>query len=133
MARAARSCDVLIGSDAEFTAAGLRPVVTDREGPSLIVLKHGPDGVSLISAAGRRDMPGITVDVLCGTGAGDALTAAFVAGLLRGLDPAAAVERGNAAGAIVATRLMCSNAMPTPGEIDTLLAGLGTAAREAHA
>jgi 5-dehydro-2-deoxygluconokinase len=60
---------------------------------------------------------------VAGTGAGDALTAAFVAGLLRGLDPLVAVERGNAAGAIVAGRLMCSTAMPTPEEIDGLLAG----------
>ena len=66
-------------------------------------------------------MPG-SVDVLCGIGAGDALTAAFAAGLLRGIDPTVAVERGNAAGAIVATRLMCSTAMPTPAEIDELLA-----------
>ena len=64
----------------------------------------------------------IPVEVVCATGAGDALTAAFAAGLLNGLDPLVAVERGNAAGAIVATRLMCSTAMPTPAEIDRLLA-----------
>lgn len=130
--QAARLSDVLIGSDAEFAAAGLQPAVTARQGPSLIVLKHGPDGVSLISAAGRHDLPGISVDVLCGIGAGDALTAAFTAGLLRDIDPTAAVERGNAAGAIVATRLMCSTAMPTSGEIDALLVRLSAGAREAH-
>lgn len=121
MERAADLCDVLIGSDAEFAATGLRPEVGSPQ-PSLIVLKHGPEGVSLISADGRRSLPGLEVDVLCGIGAGDALTAAFAAGLLRGLDPASAVERGNAAGAIVASRLMCSTAMPTPDEIDDLLA-----------
>ena len=122
MERAADLCDVLIGSDAEFAATGLRPEVGSPPGPSLVVLKHGPGGVSLISADGRRSLPGLEVDVLCGIGAGDALTAAFAAGLLRGLDPASAVERGNAAGAIVASRLMCSTAMPTPDEIDRLLA-----------
>jgi 5-dehydro-2-deoxygluconokinase len=66
-------------------------------------------------------VPGIPVEVVCGIGAGDSLTAAFAAGLLRGVDPAVAVERGNAAGAIVATRLMCSTAMPTAAEIDELL------------
>jgi 5-dehydro-2-deoxygluconokinase len=120
--RAAGLSDVLIGSDGEFAAPGLRPDILTDSGPGLIVLKHGPDGVSLVTDAGRRDVPGIPVEVLCGIGAGDALTAAFAAGLLRGIDPAVAVERGNAAGAIVATRLMCSTAMPTPAEIDELLA-----------
>lgn len=122
--RAARLSDILIGSDAEFEAAHLRPEVAggSDQRPSLIVLKHGGEGVSLVTREGRRTLPGIPVEVLCGIGAGDALTAAFAAGLLRGLDPLAAVQRGNAAGAIVATRLMCSTAMPTPGEIDALLA-----------
>ena len=119
---AARLSDVLIGSDGEFAAAALRPELGADPGPGLIVLKHGPDGVSLVTNDGRRSVPGIPVEVLCGIGAGDALTAAFAAGLLRGIDPAVAVERGNAAGAIVATRLMCSTAMPTPAEIDELLA-----------
>jgi 5-dehydro-2-deoxygluconokinase len=119
--RALRLCDLLIGSDEEFAAAGRAPELDLDGGPAMIVLKHGPDGVSLVTEAGRRSLPGIAVDVLCGTGAGDALTAAFAAGLLHGLDPLAALERGNAAGAIVATRLTCSTAMPTPTEIDTLL------------
>jgi 5-dehydro-2-deoxygluconokinase len=122
--RAARLTDVLVGSDEEFEAARLRPDVGAGGGPRMIVLKHGPAGVSLVTEGGRVSRPGIEVDVLCGTGAGDALTAAFSAGMLRGLDPIAAVERGNAAGAIVASRLMCSTAMPTSDEIDRLLAGL---------
>ena len=120
--RAAQLSSVLIGGDEEFAAADLRPEIVAESGPELIVLKHGPEGVSLVTGDGRRSVPGIPVDVLCGIGAGDALTAAFAAGLLRGIDPTVAVERGNAAGAIVATRLMCSTAMPTPTEIDELLA-----------
>jgi 5-dehydro-2-deoxygluconokinase len=132
MERAAGLADVLIGSDAEFAAVRLSPTVgpsgrgpsgrgPSGRGPGLIALKHGPDGVSSVTAAGRRSVPGIAVEVLCGTGSGDALTAAFAAGLLRGVDPAEALARGNAAGAIVATRLMCSTAMPTPDEIDRML------------
>ena len=121
IARAAGLSDVLIGSDAEFEAAGLLPTDAVAAGRS-VVLKHGPDGASLLAPGDRRTVPGIEVDVVCGLGAGDALTAAFAAGLLRGLDPLAAVERGNAAGAIVASRLTCSTAMPTPDEIDALLA-----------
>jgi 5-dehydro-2-deoxygluconokinase len=127
MERAARLSDILIGSDGEFDATRLRPEAAPDGGPALVVLKHGPAGVSLVSRDGRQSLPGIAVEVVCGIGAGDALTAAFAAGLLRGLDPLAAVERGNAAGAIVATRLMCSTAMPTPVEIDELLARVAAA------
>ena len=120
-AQAAELCDVLIGSDDEFAATGLVPVIAPGGGPTTIVLKHGPAGVSLIDETGRRHLPGIAVEVLCGIGAGDALTAAFAAGLVRGIPALEAVERGNVAGAIVASRLMCSTAMPTPAEIDALL------------
>jgi 5-dehydro-2-deoxygluconokinase len=118
---AARLSDVLIGSDAEFAAAGLRPGEAMNPGPAMTVLKHGPDGVSLLAGGSRHSLPGIAVDVVCGLGAGDGLTAAFAAGLLARLDPLVALQRGNAAGAIVASRLMCSAAMPIPDEIDKLL------------
>jgi 5-dehydro-2-deoxygluconokinase len=120
--QAIRLSDVLIGSDTEFQAAGLEPGATIAADAGMIVLKHGERGVSLLAGGVRRSLPGIAVEVTCGLGAGDALTAAFAAGLLRGLDPVVAIERGNAAGAIVASRLMCSAAMPTPSEIDELLA-----------
>jgi 5-dehydro-2-deoxygluconokinase len=129
--RAARMSDVLIGSDGEFVAVRLRPDVATDRGPSLVVLKHGPDGVSLVTSAGRRSLPAIAVEVVCGLGAGDALSAAFAAGLLRGADPTAAVQRGNAAGALVASRLMCSTAMPTTDEIDRLLARQAVGPQEA--
>ena len=116
IAQASALSDVLIGSDGEFQAAGIQPA-----GTQTTVLKHGPDGVSLLTSGSRRSLPGISVQVICGLGSGDALTAAFAAGLLGGLDPWAALERGNAAGAIVASRLMCSAAMPRPTEIDEVL------------
>jgi 5-dehydro-2-deoxygluconokinase len=129
---AADHSDVLIGSDAEFAAARLQPDQplhpdgSRQQGPTMTVLKHGPQGVSLLSGGARRSLPGIAVDIVCGLGAGDALTAAFAAGLLGGLDPFVALERGNAAGAIVASRLMCSAAMPRVAEIDALLADQST-------
>ena len=115
--------DVLIGSDDEFAAAELSPDDAASQLPEdgLVVLKHGPAGVSLLATGARSTLAGIDVDVICGLGAGDALTAAFTAGLVRGASPIEALERGNAAGAIVASRLMCSDAMPSPAEIDALL------------
>ncbi len=119
--RAAAMSDVLIGSDAEFAAARLHPEEAVGEGPGLVVIKHGSAGVTLLSGGGRTTIAATPVEVSCGLGAGDALTAAFGAGLVGGLDPVRAVERGSAAGAIVAGRLMCSSAMPTSREIDAIL------------
>ena len=130
--QAARLSDVVIGSDAEFAAAGLRPDALGHPRPRLTVLKHGPEGASVLVNGERRSVPGIPIEVTCGLGAGDALTASVAAGLLRGLAPEAALERGNAAGAIVASRLMCSSAMPTPAEIDSLLGSGALRAAEAR-
>jgi 5-dehydro-2-deoxygluconokinase len=134
--RALAGSDVVIGSDDEFAAARLAPEdALDAGGgrSRLVVVKHGPRGVSLLTGTGRRRLPGIDVEVVCGLGAGDALTAAFGAGLLAGLEPPAALERGNAAGAIVASRLMCSSAMPTPAEIDAILGRTAIAERKGEA
>jgi 5-dehydro-2-deoxygluconokinase len=122
----------VIGSDAEFAAAGLRPGELGDPGSRLVVLKHGPQGASVLANGNRRSVPGIPVEVSCGLGAGDALTAAVASGLLRGLAPEDALERGNAAGAIVASRLMCSSAMPTSDEIDGLIARGSRPAAEAR-
>jgi 5-dehydro-2-deoxygluconokinase len=56
--------------------------------------------------------------VVNGLGAGDAFAAAFTHGLLRGLDLAAAARRANRAGAIVAGRIPCSEAMPSLDELE---------------
>jgi 5-dehydro-2-deoxygluconokinase len=133
VARAARLAEVLIGSDDEFAAARLDPAAVLDAGPTLVALKHGPGGVSAVTCDGRQTVSGIPVDVVCGLGSGDALAAAFAAGLLRGLEPVGALERGNAAGALVATRLFCSAAMPTPNEIDWLLAARAVHHEEARA
>jgi 5-dehydro-2-deoxygluconokinase len=58
---------------------------------------------------------------VCGLGAGDAFGGSLAHGLLAGWDPVEIVHRANAAGAIVAGRLMCSDEMPTVEEIDELL------------
>jgi 5-dehydro-2-deoxygluconokinase len=120
----ARLADVVIGGDGEFSAAGFSPQEALRMGAKLAVAKHGPDGVSAHTPDGGEErVPGLAVPVVNGLGAGDAFGAAFGAGLLAGLPVAEAIRRGNAAGAIVATRLSCSTAMPRADEVDALLAG----------
>jgi 5-dehydro-2-deoxygluconokinase len=120
----ARLADVVIGGDSEFRAADLSPQQVLGLGARLAVAKHGPDGVSAYTPdGGEQRVPGLTVPVVNGLGAGDAFGAAFGAGLLAGLPLVEAIQRGNAAGAIVATRLSCSTAMPRADEVDALLAG----------
>jgi 5-dehydro-2-deoxygluconokinase len=120
----ARIADVVIGGDGEFAAAGFSPAEALRLGARVAIAKHGPDGVSVHTAeGGEQRVPGLPVPVVNGLGAGDAFAAAFGAGLLVGMPLVEAVRRGNAAGAIVATRLSCSTAMPRPEEVDAVLAG----------
>jgi 5-dehydro-2-deoxygluconokinase len=120
----ARLADVVIGGDSEFQAAGLSPSDALRLGARIAVAKHGPDGASVhVGDGAEQRVPGLAVPVVNGLGAGDAFGAAFGAGLLAGIPLAEAIRRGNAAGAIVATRLSCSTAMPHADEVDAVLAG----------
>jgi 5-dehydro-2-deoxygluconokinase len=120
----ARLADIVIGGDSEFQAALLSPADALELGARVAVAKHGPDGVSAHTRDhGEVHVPGLAVPVINGLGAGDAFAAAFGAGLLAGLPLVEAIRRGNAAGAIVATRLSCSTAMPHANEVDAVLAG----------
>ncbi len=58
-------------------------------------------------------MPPMPVEVVNGLGAGDAFGGALCHGLLAGWDLEYAMRFCNAAGAIVASRLACADAMPT--------------------
>ena len=113
--RAAGLSDVLIGSDAEFAAAGLEPSAGPAGGPGITSSSTARTGCPLLTGGTRRSLPGIAVEVTCGLGAGDALSAAFAAGLLRGLEPLVALERGNAAGAIVASAAHVQHGDAHPG------------------
>ncbi len=119
---AIRLADVAIGSDDEFAAHRLDPAAVLGLGPRLVALKHGSGGSSVMTDDSEATVDAIRVEVVCGLGAGDAFAAAFAAGILAGLDPVTSLGRANAAGAIVASRLMCSAAMPTAAEIDAILA-----------
>ncbi|MFJ5993730.1 5-dehydro-2-deoxygluconokinase [Streptomyces sp. NPDC092370] len=88
-------------------------------GVELAVVKQGPKGVLAVNSAGESaEVPPLPVNVLNGLGAGDAFGGCLVHGLLAGWDLEKTMRYANAAGAIVASRLECSSAMPTPGEIE---------------
>jgi 5-dehydro-2-deoxygluconokinase len=92
-------------------------------GVELAVVKKGADGVLLATRDGTVTVPPQRIEVVCGLGAGDAFGAALAHGLLAGWPPQRCVEYGNAAGALVASRLACADAMPTREELDALVAG----------
>jgi 5-dehydro-2-deoxygluconokinase len=90
-------------------------------GCDLAVVKQGGEGVLVATADGRELVPGLRVPVVCGLGAGDAFGGALCHGLLAGWSPAECVRFANGAGAIVASRLLCADAMPEESEVRALL------------
>jgi 5-dehydro-2-deoxygluconokinase len=112
-------CEVAVGTRDPGEAA-------DRlleRGVRLAIVKLGGEGVLLATADGRQLIAPPAIDVLCGLGAGDAFGGALCHGLLSGWTFARAVAFANAAGGIVASRLLCSQAMPFEHEVLELMEG----------
>ena len=91
-------------------------------GIELAIVKQGPKGVLAVTAHETLTVPPILVDVVNGLGAGDAFGGALCHGLLHGLGLKEIVTLANGAGAIVASRLECSAAMPTARELQDFVA-----------
>lgn len=111
-------CEVAVGTaDPEQAADRLLA-----RGLGGAMVKLGGDGVLVATADGQRELVRpYPVEVVCGLGAGDAFGGAVCHGLLNGASLVECARLGNAAGAIVAGRLMCADDMPTRAEIDALL------------
>ncbi|WP_228900908.1 5-dehydro-2-deoxygluconokinase [Streptomyces sp. DH1] len=92
-------------------------------GVELAVVKRGPKGVLAVHRDGRSaEVEPVPVEVVNGLGAGDAFGGSLCHGLLAGWELERTMRYANAAGALVASRLACSSAMPTVAEVDGLLA-----------
>ncbi len=114
----AEECAVAVGEDDPLRAArALR-----ERGVHLAIVKRGPEGVLALDDAGVVQVPPVRVDVVNGLGAGDAFGGALCHGLLAGWDTARTLRFANAAGAIVASRIACSAAMPDGDEVAAFLA-----------
>lgn len=111
-------CEVAVGSrePGEIAAAVLAL------GAELAIVKLGADGVLARDRHGEVRVPPMMVDVVNGIGAGDAFGGALCHGLLAGWELEQIIRFANAAGAIVASRIACSDAMPTADEVEALLA-----------
>jgi 5-dehydro-2-deoxygluconokinase len=90
-------------------------------GVELAVVKQGPKGVLADDGATRVEVPPVPVEVVNGLGAGDAFGGALCHGLLAGWELERVMRFCNAAGALVASRLACADAMPTEDEVSALL------------
>jgi 5-dehydro-2-deoxygluconokinase len=110
-------CDTAVGEREPRAAA---QALRDR-GADLVVVKQGPKGVLARDDHAEVEVPPVPVQVLNGLGAGDAFGGALCHGLLAGWDLERVMRFGNAAGAIVASRLACADAMPDAAEVEALL------------
>lgn len=111
-------CEVAVGeTDPDAAASALLDCGVD-----LAVVKLGPDGVLARTRTERVHLLAHPVEVLNGLGAGDAFGGALCHGLLAGWPLARVLRFANVAGAIVASRLECSTAMPRVDEVEQLLA-----------
>ena len=127
VSRALPFVSVAVGNlDECQTAVGVREPRAAAEalhaaGVDLAVVKQGPAGVLASDREHAVEVPPVPVDVVNGLGAGDAFGGALCHALLAGWGLERSMRFCNAAGAIVASRLACSDAMPTLDEVESLL------------
>jgi sugar/nucleoside kinase (ribokinase family) len=123
-----REAALLTGSDDPAEAARR---LMHRTGPGAdVIVRSGPDGCVLATRApGPAQEPGLSltripapaVTAVDTTGAGDAHSGVFLAGLAAGLTPGEAARRANAAAALAVTRAGAATS-PTQAELDWFLA-----------
>lgn len=126
--------DLVIGTLEEFNIAGgstdimASLAAIRRLTPGVFVVKRGPLGCAVITGEVPASLDeafngrGVEVEVLNVLGAGDAFSAGFLSGWLRGEDYDACTRYANACGALVVSRHGCAPAMPTRVELDYFLA-----------
>jgi 5-dehydro-2-deoxygluconokinase len=110
-------CDTAVGEREPRAAAQAQ---RDR-GVEVVVVKQGPKGVLARDDTTEVEVPPVPVKVVNGLGAGDAFGGALCHGLLAGWELERLMQFCNAAGALVASRLACADAMPDAAEVEALL------------
>ena len=126
--------DLVIGTEEEFAIAGGSTDIIEALAavrvvtPATLVVKRGPMGCAVIDGPIPRSLDdafnghGVTVEVLNVLGAGDAFSAGFLSGWVRGEIYDDCCRYANACGALVVSRHACAPAMPTRVELDHYLA-----------
>ena len=119
-----REAGLLTGASDPAEAAGR---LVSRTGQADVIVRAGPEGCVLALRPGPDHGPSLTripapaVTAVDTTGAGDAHSGVFLAGLAAGLTVTEAVRRANAAAALTVTRSGAA-VSPTRAELDQFLA-----------
>ncbi|MFC4114605.1 5-dehydro-2-deoxygluconokinase [Nonomuraea zeae] len=128
--RALPYANVAVGNlDEVETAVGVRDPEAAAQalldaGVEVAIVKMGPEGVFARTSEESALVEPVEVKVVNGIGAGDAFGGAICLGLLRGWPLERTIRFANAAGAFVAARLACADAMPSTAEVEDLLNGV---------
>jgi 5-dehydro-2-deoxygluconokinase len=91
-------------------------------GVQIAIVKRGPEGVLARTRTQLIELEPVEVEVVNGLGAGDAFGGALAYGLLHGWELERTLRLANAAGAYVAARLACADAMPALEDIEEVRA-----------
>lgn len=129
---AAASIVKLSDEELEFLTGSADPDTASRslwhQGLRLLVVTHGRNGCTFLTADASGHVPGLAVTTVDTTGAGDAFVAALLAGILEDVDTAFAPDRlhdicrfANAAGALTTTAPGAIPSLPDRARINQLL------------
>lgn len=110
-------CQVAVGETEPTRAAD---ALLER-GVELAIVKQGPKGVFAKTKNESVEVPPHFVEVINGLGAGDSFGGALCFGLLQQWSLEKILRFANIAGAIVASRLECSTAMPSFEEVSEIM------------
>lgn len=106
---------------ADEQAAGRAAASLLTQGARAVVIKLGSRGAFVHDGGSTVMVPGIRVDAVDATAAGDAFAGALAVGLAEGHDLVAAVHFANAAGALSVTRRGAQPSMPHRAEVDAFV------------
>lgn len=112
--------EALAFTGASTLAEALRELNRHLPAEALLVVRDGPNGCWVSRQGKAEHVPGFQVQAVDSNGAGDAHAGVFLAGLAKGLEPAAAARRANAAAALAVTRWGPATS-PGTAEVDALL------------
>jgi 5-dehydro-2-deoxygluconokinase len=90
-------------------------------GIPMLVSKLGELGTRVLTPQETVYLPPYKVDVCTTIGAGDGFASGFLYAKLKGLPLTDCLHYGNAAAAIVVSRLSCSEAMPELADVEAMI------------
>ena len=99
---------------------GLRKIRAGRNDHELLCVTLGARGAMLLEGDRLHHVPGLPVEVVDTTGAGDVFRGAFIAALLSGDSAADILRFANAAAALSCTRLGAIDGIPTIDEVEAV-------------